>query len=992
MTAHSPNSVNVDQLLTMYTEQFSEKLERIQAELTFACRLCAAHPERAAGWQARINKAVRLLDDGLAHGIQGGQAVDVAALTAEAEALLAPLSDVAKSYTLLCVGHAHIDMNWQWSWPETVGLTHDTFQTMLTLMDEFPQFIFSQSQASVYAAIEKYNPAMFKQIQQRVAEGRWEVTASQWVEGDTNLANGESISRHLLYSRAYFRDKFGLSAEDVPIDFEPDTFGHPATLPTILTRGGVRYYYHCRGSRGPHLYWWIGPDGSRLLVLNDIQWYMHFDASRRHVAVAPNVADPLMDFAQATGLRVMPVLYGVGDHGGGPTRSDLGKILEMDAWPVYPHLAFSTLRRFFEQAEREARDLPEILPVNSTGGERNFVFAGCYTSQARQKEANRHGENLLYAAEVAATLGRRLADVPYPHQNLEEAWRYLLFDQFHDILPGSGVRATRHYTLGHAQDTQAGAGMARTNALRALSSRVNTATLREGFAEGGALRAYKDEREAGIAMGAGVGNATATGGESAFSMTRGSDRAYLIFNPLTHARTEVVRVKLWDTKLDPSLLVATSEGLAPQPVQVLGTGHYAGHHFLEVAFPVEAPPLGYRAVCVSDRRMELGLPAPEAPSLWDGTGGALRTREPRDHTLENEFLALQVDPASGSIVSLIDKRSGRELVPPEEHLGVLQYCLEAYEGMSAWVIGQFKRREDLLEGGELTQVHAGPHLQTFRWTRLLGETRLELDISVAQGVPRVDFRLRVDWREVGDRETGIPHLKVRFPLNLETPIARYEIPFGSIRRDLFDGEEVPAQRWVDLSDEEGRGVTLVNTSKYGFNVEAGARDTPSLNMTLLRASIDPDPLPDLGDHAIPYALVPHGEDWAEGDMTQAGENFNVPLIVMSCDFHRGDLPPVHSFVSVAPNNVRLAALKEAEDGEGIVLRVVEVEGKTGEAEIRLAPELLSDHATAVEVDTLERALEINTARLDADGEGWSLTLPLPGFGIKTVLVRSSRDR
>ncbi len=987
MTTHNPNLVNVDQLFAMHAEQFSEKLERIRAELAFANRLCTAHPDKAADWQARVAEAVRLLDDGLAAGARGRQGIDVAALTAEAEALLAPLSEAAKSYTLLCVGHAHIDMNWQWSWPETVGLTHDTFQTMLTLMDEFPEFIFSQSQASVYAAIEKYNPEMFKQIQRRVKEGRWEVIASQWVEGDTNLASGESISRHLLYTRAYFREKFGLSAEDVPIDFEPDTFGHPATLPTILARGGVRYYYHCRGSRGPHLYWWIGPDGSRLLVLNDIQWYMHFDASRRHVAVAPNVADPLMDFAQATGLRAMPVLYGVGDHGGGPTRNDLRTLLEMDTWPVYPHLAFSTLRRFFELAEREAQDLPEILPVNSTGGERNFVFAGCYTSQARQKEANRHGENLLYAAEVVATLGQQLADVRYPRENLEEAWRHLLFDQFHDILPGSGVRATRHYTLGHAQDTQAAAGMARTNALRALSRRVNTAALREGFAEGGALRAYKDEREAGIAMGAGVGNATATGGESAFSMTRSSDRAYLIFNPLAHARTEVIRLKLWDTELDPALLVATSEGLAPQPVQVLGTGHYAGHDFLEIAFLVEVPPLGCRAVCVSDRRMELGLPAPEAPSLWDGTGGALRTREPRDLSLENAFLALQIDPASGSIISLIDKRSGRELVPPGEHLGVMQYCLEAYEGMSAWVIGQFKRREDLLESGELTRVHAGPHLQTFRWTRVLGDTRLELDISVARGVPRIDFRLNVDWREVGDRDVGIPHLKVRFPLDVDAPVARYEIPFGAIRRDLFGGEEVPAQRWVDLSDEEGRGVTLVNTSKYGFNVEAGARSAPSLNMTLLRASIDPDPLPDLGEHVISYALVPHGAGWTEGDMTQVGEDFNVPLIVTSCDFHQGDLPPVHAFVSLAPENVRLGALKEAEDGESIVLRLVEVEGKTGEAKIRIASELLSDRATAVEVDTLERPLEVNTARLDADGEGWDLTVPLPDFGIKTVLVR-----
>ncbi len=968
MTSYTAQLVEIQQGLTLHADRMAGKLARIEAEIAFANRLAAAHPEHAETWHKAILKAGGLVDEGLRKGSS-----DIDALTAEAEVVLRPLSEAAKRYTLLCVGHAHIDMNWQWSWPETVALTHDTFQTMLTLMDEFPGFIFSQSQASVYAAMEKYDPPMFDQIRRRVAEGRWEVTASQWVEGDTNLASGESISRHLLYTRAYFQDKFGLSPEDVTIDFEPDTFGHPATLPTILTRGGVRHYYHCRGSRGPHVTWWVGPDGSKILAFNDIQWYMHFDAGRRHVAVDTNIADPLVEFAQSTGIHAMPVLYGVGDHGGGPTRKDLRKLLEMDTWPIYPRVQFSTLRRFFDLAEA-AENLPVIQ------GERNFVFDGCYTSQARQKEANRHGENLMYAAEAAAVLGERLAGVTYPQDNLVEAWHALLFDQFHDILPGSGVRATRHYTLGHAQDVQATAMMARTNALRAIGGRVNTDALRQGFATQGALRLYKDEVESGIAMGAGVGNATGTGGESGFSVTRTSDRAYLIFNPLAHPRTDVVRAKLWDTTLDPKLLVVTSEGLEPQPVQVTGSGSYAGHDYLEVAFPIEVPALGYRAVCVSDRRAELGLPLPEGPSLWDGVGGALRTREPSDAVLENEILMVRLDPASGSIVSLVDKRTKREFVKPGEHLGVLQFCIEAYEGMSAWVIGQFARREDLLQGGKLTAIDRGPHVQSYRWQRKIGETSLSLDISLARGVPRVDFELRVDWREAGSRDGGIPHLKVRFPMDVRNgrqgPLARYEIPFGTIQRDLFAGEEVPAQRWVDLSGEDGVGITLVNTSKYGFNVEG-----TSLNMTLLRASIDPDPLPDLGDHVIRYALVPHAAGWGEGNGAQAGEDLNVPLVVSSVDFHAGDLPAVASLISVTPQNVRLAALKRAEDGQGMVLRLVEVEGKAGEAQVRVAAGLLDD-AGAAEVDTLEHPVNEDTVRL----EGEVLTVSVPAFGITTVKV------
>lgn len=966
MASYDTQFLDVDQTLAMHAGRLPASLERIRAEMSFANQLCAAHPDQTEVWQPLILEAGRVLQDCLCKS-----RVDVAFLTAEAEAVLTPLAKAAKDYALLCVGHAHIDMNWLWSWPETVALTHDTFMTMLTLMDEFPGFIFSQDQASVYAAIEKYNPAMFDQIRRRVKEGRWEVTASQWVEGDKNMAGGESISRHLLYTRAYFAEKFGLAPEDAPIDFEPDTFGHPATLPTILARGGVRYYYHCRGSRGPHLYWWAGPDGSKLLVFNDVQWYMHFSADRSAVAVDATIADPLMDFVQATGLREMPVLYGVGDHGGGPTRRDLRRLIEMDTWPLYPRVEFSTLRRFYEMAEAEVGDIPVIT------GERNPVFVGCYTSQAWQKEANRHGENLMAAAEAAATLGDCLADVPYPEATLREGWHDLLFDQFHDILPGSGIRATRNYTLGHAQDTQAAAMMARTTALRGLSRRVNTECLRAGFHGEGALRAHKDETESGITMGAGVGNATGMGGESAFSVARSSDRAYLIFNPLAHTRSEIVRVKLWNTQLDPAHLVVTSEGTPPQPVQVMGPGTHAGHGFLEVAFPVVVPALGYRTVCVSDRRVELGLALLEKACLWKGAGGSMRTRQPLAPVLENDQIAVRVDAASGSITSLVDKCSGRDYVRPGEHLGVLQTCLEAYEGMSAWVIGQFTQRDDLLSGGKLTKLHNGPYVQTLRWTRSLGDSSLTLDISLSAIVPRVDFELQVDWREIGSVAGGIPHLKVRFPLDLADPQARFEIPFGSIQRDLFNGEEVPAQRWVDLSEVDGPGMTLVNTSKYGFNVEG-----TSLNMTLLRASVDPDPLPDLGQHTIIYGVIPHGADWAEGEMTQAAEDVNVPLVATSCDFHEGDLPAVASFVSVAQKNVRLVALKKAQDEDGFIMRLVEVEGKATEVTIVLAPELVGETATATAVDALERPTDAGEAVL----VGQTLTVSVPAYGVRAVRV------
>ena len=969
MTSYPAQFIEINQSLQQHLGEHTRKLERIQAQLDFANRLCAAHPAHAADWQARIVEAGRLVWTGLDDG-----QTSIDALTAQAEAILQPIGDVAKGYTLRCISHAHIDMNWMWGWPETVAVVNDTFETMLTLMDEFPGFIFTQDQASTYAIVEKYNPAMFARIQQRVKEGRWEVTASQWVEGDKNMSSGESISRHLLYTRDYFRDKFGLSPEDVQVDFEPDTFGHPATMPTILARGGVKYYYHCRGSNGPHLYRWIGPDGASLLVFNDIQWYMPLAPG---LIVTPVVAGPVVEFAQATGLKEMPMLYGVGDHGGGPTRADLRRLIEMNTWPIFPTFAFSTLHGFYRAAEA-ALDAG-TAHVETITGERNRVFTGCYTSQARQKWANRRGENLLYTAEATAVAGARLAGVPYPQADLEQAWKHLLFDQFHDILPGSGVRDTNHYTMGHAQETQATAAMATTNALRALAARVDTDALRCDFATD-ATRAVKDEVESGRA-GAGVGNDSNTGGASTFAGAKASDRAFLIFNPLPYPRTEVVEVKLWDTQLDPAHLVVTSEGAEPQPVQVLDRGNYWAHEYLTVAFPVQLPALGYRTVCVSDRAAEFGLIKTEIADPWAGQGGSSRAILPPDYTLENECLKVTVDPASGGLASLVSE--DREWIPAGKVAGVLQYCIESNNGMTAWVIGDMLKQEDLRTGGTFKRVQTGPYVNTFRWTRRIGntgtahDTTLELDVTVRTGVPRVEFRLRVDWREIGDKDRGIPHLRVRFPLAVADLQPRYEIPFGSIQRDLVNGEEVVAQRWADVSEADGQGVTLVNTSKYGHGF-----DGDTLGLTLLRASIDPDPLPDLGEHIIEYALVPHGTGWTVGDSTQAGEMVNLPPVVLSCNFQEGDLPSVLSLVAVENQNVRLAALKQSQDGTGIVLRLVEVDGVATTARITLAPALAPSGSSAREVDTMERPADANTARLEAN----RLTFTLPAFGIATVRV------
>ena len=192
-----------------------------------------------------------------------------APVTLAVEQVLSPLAEKAKGYSLLCIGHAHIDMNWMWGYDETSSITLDTFRTMLDLMKEYPEFTYGQSQASVYKIVEQHCPEMIDEIRQRVHEGRWEVTASTWVESDRNMPNLESMARHFLYTKQYLSQLLDIDPASLNVDYEPDTFGHSINVPEVLCDGGVKYYYHCRGYDKHVLYNWKAPSGREILVFRE---------------------------------------------------------------------------------------------------------------------------------------------------------------------------------------------------------------------------------------------------------------------------------------------------------------------------------------------------------------------------------------------------------------------------------------------------------------------------------------------------------------------------------------------------------------------------------------------------------------------------------------------------------------------------------------------------------------------------------------------------
>lgn len=931
-------------------------LRRADLQLAFAHALAAALPAaQTKGWGERIGRAEAMLADPvLAAARPSGLEAAVRAMEDE----LLPIGQAAKTYTLYCVGHGHIDMNWMWSWPETVSATHDTFASVLSLMRQFPDLTYSQSQASVYVIAERYFPAMFTEIQQRVREGRWEVTAAHWVEGDKNIASGESLCRHLLHARRFCQDKFGLSPEDVPVDWEPDTFGHALSIPTFLAQGAVKYYYSCRQGSGfgharigearPPLFWWEAPDGSRVLVNRETTWY------NSYVNIGENIALPLAEFVKQTGLHHWLNVYGIGNHGGGPTRLEIDFYHELQDYPVYPKIVFSTATTYFRAIEAELAAGPgDRLPV--IAHELNFEFTGCYTSQSLIKQANRFGENFLEEAETLAVLAARLGGQAPPKAALREAWLSVLFNQFHDILPGSGVRQTREHATALFQEVAAATGAIKRTAGLTLAGRLNTLALLPDSPAGRQERALV---KAGTANTPFVAGAGVDAGVSGFSAAAGGGRRFcpfVIYNPCAWPRSERVMASLYDTEMDPTEVVARDETGRSLPTLPLGIRNEWGHSRSVFAFDaLDVPALGYRTFLLCE-----GEATPEA------TPGAASLP---DDWYETPALKFRLDRVRGGLSDLIDKRTGANIVLPGTTLGGWSFVTERPVGMSAWVLGQEVEPAVPLhatamgilgaaynEGTGAIQVGSAAGFRV-TWHLAVPGTKSTVTASLMIHAlePRLDFSADVNWREIGDPERGIPGLVLRFPLALQGAALRCEAPFGSIERTLNAGEEQPSLRYAHVSgtvpgDEASVGITLLQDCKYGHSLHGS-----ELRLRVVRSSYDPDPMPEVAQTTVRYSLVLHNSLPDPAVLARLGAAWNHPLLVLPANLQAGEAPAREGFARVLTPSVVLSALKPAEDGDGLVLRLVEMNGLDVEAEVELHSSLIAGGSQATVLDLMER--------------------------------------
>ena len=343
-----------------------------------------------------------------------------------APALAEDVGDVTR-HRSVAIGHAHIDTAWLWPMRETVRKCIRTFASAVALMDDYPEYVFAASSAQHYAWIEERHPELFEKIADRVERGQWEPVGGMWVESDMNLPSGESLVRQIVFGQRYFEETFGRRCTEVWI---PDVFGYPAGLPQVFALGGMDRFVTQKLSWNkqnvfPHsTFWWEGLDGTRVLT--------HFPPVDTYNAeVTPAEFGFSVRNFKDHGWSIDSLMpFGHGDGGGGPTREMVERSRRLGRVDSRATLELDTPSTMFERIER---DIDRGAPAPVWRGELYFeMHRGTLTSQIKTKLGNRRCERLLVEAELwAATLGRS-ADV-------DDLWKAVLTQQFHDILPGSSI-------------------------------------------------------------------------------------------------------------------------------------------------------------------------------------------------------------------------------------------------------------------------------------------------------------------------------------------------------------------------------------------------------------------------------------------------------------------------------------------------------------------------------------------------------------------------
>ncbi len=369
------------------------------------------------------------------------------------------------------IGHAHIDLAWLWPIRETIRKGARTFANVMRMMERYPDYLFGASQPQLYQWMKEYYPSLYKEIKQKVAEGRWEPLGGMWVESDSNCVGGESLIRQFLYGKRFFQQEFDKELKNL---FMPDTFGYSAALPQILKKCGVDYFITTkiswdRFNNYPHdTFKWQGIDGSEVLVHMPPEGTYNSSAAPRAIKQAE------FKYSDKEVSENCLVVYGIGDGGGGPSIDHLERLKrEKDLAGMAPVIQ-EPVAVFFKKLEQN------IAEYKTWVGELYLGFhQGTYTTQARNKRGNRKMEIALRETEFLSVLAGLQGVAEYPRDQLETIWKETLLYQFHDILPGSSITRVHQESQARYEEMFKKTAVLTQSAIDFFAQHVNTSALKK---------------------------------------------------------------------------------------------------------------------------------------------------------------------------------------------------------------------------------------------------------------------------------------------------------------------------------------------------------------------------------------------------------------------------------------------------------------------------------------------------------------------------------
>jgi alpha-mannosidase len=818
--------------------------------------------------------------------------------------------DLTREPTLYVVGYAHLDTQWRWEYPQVIReylpkTMHDNF----ALFEKYPHYVFNFSGANRYRMMKEYWPEDYAKLKQYVAEGRWFPAGSSMEEGDVNSPSAESIIRQILYGTQYFRREFGKTSAEYML---PDCFGFPASLPSILAHMGLKGFSTQKltwGSAarvgGPgsientpvgipfNVGFWEGPDGRGVIAAFNPGSYggqVREDISKSPIIADPNARNNPIDWpgrvalnGKVSGLLTDYHYYGTGDTGGAPAEASV-KMMEaivtkgMASLPGPANPA---------QGQPSAPSLPEVrvgdgpLHVVSATSEQMFLdikpeqLSGLPRFKGELQLTNHSAGS--YSSETFQKRWNRknelLADAA-EKASVTAAW-----------LGGRTYpqdRLNKAWTLvmgGQFHDTLPG-----TQTPKAFEFSWNDDVI--------AMNQFAEV----------LTSATEAIASGMNTETKGA--AIVVYNPLNIAREDVVEATV------------SFNGGTPNAVRVFGPDGKEVPAQLSngrVLFLAKAPSVGYAVYDVS-------------PADTSSTTSTLKVTE---SSLENARYRVMLDQ-SGDVASIFDKTLNKEMLSAPARLAIKTDKPEQWPAWNMDFPDQQKPPRAYVSGpAKIRVVENGPVRVALEVERETEGSKFVQTISLSAG----DAGRRIEFSNVIDWNTREANLKATFPLAAANPLATYNWDVGTIARATNDEKkfEVPSHQWIDLTDKSGAfGVTVLTDCKNASDKP----DDNTIRLTLIRtpglgprAGYGDQTTQDLGHHEFDYGLAAHAGDWRREQTDWQAQRLNQPLIAFESSKHSGTLGKSFSLLTVNNSRVRVLALKKAEEGDEIIVRVVELNGQ-----------------------------------------------------------------